>query len=98
MYKTIEQQGNEADEESNVACKEILTTVLASFNKNADIEQAIIYGVTKYIKKKHGFIEPTPYNYKPFQDRAISAIKRVGDDYNPYICYAYAIRQVKEGI
>jgi hypothetical protein len=94
MHKPIEQQRDEVNEDVNIACIEILTTVLASLNKNDDIEQAIIYGVTKYIQRKHGLVEATPYYYKPFQDTAIAAIKRVGDDYNPYISYAYAIREV----
>jgi hypothetical protein len=94
--KTTLEHAKECADEANIATIEILTTVLASLDEENDIEKAVIYGVTNHIKRKHGFVEAMPYDYRPFREQAIQALERVGDDYNPYMFKAYAVRKIVE--
>lgn len=90
--KTTLEQAKECVDEANIATIEILTTVLASLDKENDIEKAVIYAVNKYINSTYGFIEALPYKSAPFEQSAIKAVMRVGENYNPYLTTAYAIR------
>lgn len=90
--KTTLEQAKECADEANIATIEILTTVLASLDEENDIEKAVIYAVNKYIKSTYGFIEALPYNSAPFEQSAIKAVMRIGENYNPYLTTAYAIR------
>lgn len=85
--KTIQQEGEEVNEAAKKETIKILTTVLASMDKEDDIEKAVIYAVTTHVKCKHGFVEAIPYDYRPFKDNANQAIARVGTNYNPYVTY-----------
>ena len=96
-YESIPEQWNKMENERKEVIEEILTHYYAAFDEDPDheFEKALIYSISKYVKNKHGFVEPLFYDTTNYRKQAKEAIDEIGE-YNPFVKTCYAIRKTDD--
>ncbi len=92
-HKTVSEQYDKMEKERDNAIKMILSAFYASMEKTNDIEKSIIFSVSKYIKNNHGFVD-LPIVFRKYENKVNNSIKRVGENYDPFVETVFAIRKI----